>query len=246
MCRYKLAHDQALAAANANNNNGTADANNDNGAAGTAAAATGANTNTSANNTDDDVAERLRQAHLRASSSFRPAAHTLVGNRTQGARGNTVDGTTTTAGTTAADNNNNDVGGIQGVAHRTTAIIGTPPNVTNNNKRKAPAQVTASVGKKKKRDTEFYMKVKCRITEQGIAHIPTTNDDGMNYATANIYDVDKGTEEEQPMPVCAFASNTSNVAEDSILQHLRDQFRRCSSTFYHVEEKQGEEEKDNE
>ena len=128
------------------------------------------------------------------------------------------------AGATAAANNNNDVGGIRGVAHRTTAIIGTPPNVTNN-KRKAPAQVTASVvGKKKKRDTEFYMKVKCSITEQGIAYIPTTNDDGMNYATVNIYDVDKGTEEEQPMPVCAFASNTSNVAADSILQHLRDQF----------------------
>ena len=159
---------------------------------------------------------------------------------------NTVEGTATTTGTTAAADNNNDVGGIQGVAHRTTAIIGTPPNVTNN-KRKAPAQVTASVvGKKKKRDTEFYMKVKCRITEQGIAYIPTTNDDGMNYATVNIYDVDKGTEEEQPMPVCAFASNTSNVAADSILQYLRDQFRRCSSTFYHVEEKQGEEEKDNE
>ena len=107
MCRYKLAHDQALAAANANNNNGTADANNDNGAAGTAAAATGANTNTSANNTDDDVAERLRQAHLRASSSFRPAAHTLVGNRTQGATagGNAVGNNgATTAGPTAAVN----------------------------------------------------------------------------------------------------------------------------------------------
>ena len=236
---------------NANNNNNATDTNNDNGTA-AAAAATGANTNntnTNANNTDD-VAERLRQAHLRASSSFRPAAHTLVGNRTQGATagGNTVgnNGTATTAGAAAAANNNNDVGGIRGVAHRTTAIIGTPPNVTNN-KRKAPAQVTASVvGKKKKRDTEFYMKVKCRITEQGIAYIPTTNDDGMNYATVNIYDVDKGTEEEQPMPVCAFASNTSNVAADSILQYLRDQFRRCSSTFYHVEEKQGGEEKDNE
>ena len=171
----------------------------------------------------------------------------MVGNRAQGATAgrNTVEGTTTTTGTAAAAGNNNDVGGIQGVAHRATAIIGAPPNVTNN-KRKAPAQVTASVGKKKKRDTEFHMKVKCRITEQGIAYIPTTNDDGMNYATVNIYDVDKGTEEEQPMPVCAFASNTSNVAEDSILQHLRDQFRRCSSTFYHVEEKKGGGEKDNE